>query len=175
MTHRFDSDENYLNTAISSHLNYYFNLSFNTKFKISEKLLIGPSVSLSHFSNGAVKKPNLGLNLFTAGLGFSYSIGKQNIERQVKNDFIKNSTILVEYSAGSKQTFAFDDKNYFISSISINYLRDFTYKSSFNLGTDFFYDQSLKTIFEHDEQEFKSSYYYRAGLHIGYELKISRL
>ena len=40
ITQKFDADDNYLNTAIASRLNYYFNLSFDTKINLSRPSFI---------------------------------------------------------------------------------------------------------------------------------------
>ncbi|HBF89435.1 MAG TPA: hypothetical protein DDX39_12405 [Bacteroidales bacterium] len=176
ITQKFDADDNYLNTAIASRLNYYFNLSFDTKINLSRNIQLRPIVSLSHFSNGAIKKPNLGLNLFMAGCGFVYSFNKTEIEQKnIDENFSRKNYFMFNYSAGSKQTFAYDKTNYFISSISIDYKIQNNPISIIYFGTDFFYDNSLKMRIESQENNFNPIDSYRAGIHVGYDLKISRL
>ena len=48
LTKRFDVYENYLNTAIGTHLNIYFRLGFDTKIPISEKFELLGEIGFTH-------------------------------------------------------------------------------------------------------------------------------
>ncbi len=71
LTKKYDKDLNPQNIAIGTHLNYYFNLDFNLLYKWKNNNLFRFGAEFSHNSNGAVKKPNLGIN--QVFLYFSYN------------------------------------------------------------------------------------------------------
>lgn len=72
LTNKFHPTENYHNYAIGSHLNAAVNLSFEYRRRVSDRLTWVTSAGLTHFSNGATKTPNMGINIFSAATGFSW-------------------------------------------------------------------------------------------------------
>ena len=68
----FDPNTNNRNVAIGSHLNA--NVVFRADKKIGDNIIVG--VGATHFSNGSYQTPNLGLNFFTARLGFDLPLGR---------------------------------------------------------------------------------------------------
>ncbi|MCB9447367.1 MAG: acyloxyacyl hydrolase [Flavobacteriales bacterium] len=74
----FDRIENHKNTAMSSHINIFIQLMWDARWKLSDRLNLHAGIGLSHFSNGAFKTPNLGLNLMTVNTGFSWGTSGQS-------------------------------------------------------------------------------------------------
>lgn len=72
LTRCFDHLDNYANFSIGSHLNGAVNLSFEYRHEITPRLISVGSLGLIHFSNGATKSPNYGLNTFSAAWGLAY-------------------------------------------------------------------------------------------------------
>lgn len=72
LTRCFDHLENPYNFSIGSHLNGAINLSFEYRHEITPQLISVASLGLTHFSNGATKSPNYGLNTFSAAWGLAY-------------------------------------------------------------------------------------------------------
>ncbi|MEA2105787.1 MAG: acyloxyacyl hydrolase [Bacteroidota bacterium] len=62
------------NVAIGTHLNLYFDININTRIPLSNRLYLVNAFGATHFSNGAMKMPNLGLNLFSYRLGIHYQL-----------------------------------------------------------------------------------------------------
>ena len=71
LTRCFDHLENPYNFSIGSHLNAAANISFEFRQEITPRLLAVASFGLTHFSNGATKSPNYGLNTFSGALGIA--------------------------------------------------------------------------------------------------------
>ena len=72
LTNRFDPKENFHNYAIGSHINAAVNLSFEYRQRIVDRLHWVTSAGLTHFSNGATKAPNMGINIFSVASGLSW-------------------------------------------------------------------------------------------------------
>lgn len=74
-TKPFDRVSNFTNIAIGSRVNAYMAVSAMANYQLSRKLRLTSSVGFHHFSNGAWKMPNLGINLPTAAFGLTATLG----------------------------------------------------------------------------------------------------
>lgn len=72
LTKSFHRTENFKNNAIGSHLNSFIGLRVKAGIPLSKTTRLDLSTALTHASNGAFKMPNLGINIPTISLGFSY-------------------------------------------------------------------------------------------------------
>jgi opacity protein-like surface antigen len=72
ITERFDSVLNPQNEIIGSHINDVNKLGIGANINFLQNWRIGGGISLTHFSNGSVKKPNRGINLRSIELALSY-------------------------------------------------------------------------------------------------------
>lgn len=71
-TNTVDSD----NITYSTHINGYLGLGLMAYVKAGKKINIFASATYSHFSNGNVKNPNLGVNFPNVGIGLNYTFLK---------------------------------------------------------------------------------------------------
>lgn len=127
ITKKYDKFENPKNNAIGSHFNakVAFKLELNKFFKSTH---FGLGAELSHFSNGAISMPNLGLNGLSvyANFGYNFKPRVKNIEKQknTKHAFNPKFHILIEGigSVGSVLPVPLDSKRYpiFASRFSFN-------------------------------------------------------
>lgn len=78
ITKRYDKYENPTNNAIGSALNARVNIKFSL-IKYTEKMHFGGGVEFAHYSNGAIKNPNLGLNSPSAFLQVGYNFSNRVI------------------------------------------------------------------------------------------------
>lgn len=78
LTKPYDAETNPKNTAIGSHFNGFVNLSFQWH-KYFKFWHVGAGIELGHFSNSAMKVPNLGLNLPSV----SFNVGYNLVERSL--------------------------------------------------------------------------------------------
>ena len=68
----YDPLKNPDNLALSSHVNIAFDLRLGLALKVAEPLSVRVSGNLLHYSNGASKLPNFGLNLAQLNFALSY-------------------------------------------------------------------------------------------------------
>lgn len=65
-------EDNY-NIAIGTGQTLYFNEGFSLEYKSREGLVINAGTSFTHFSNGSLKVPNRGINIFAPNIGLGYN------------------------------------------------------------------------------------------------------
>ena len=140
----YNSTKNYDNRAISSNLNFGFDLGLVAHITLKKNLELNLGTGLYHVSNGSLKMPNGGINITYVNAGLSYypkvdidkDFQKQNLKVEGKKFFYMG------YGA-----FAYREQGYF------NYIRKFWVFSMVNqgmyrvnklyslgLGLDAFYD-----------------------------------
>jgi len=73
------SPQNPSNVAISTSINYWATANLISTYKTSDRFNITAGIETNHFSNGAIKKPNYGLNIIGLSFGFSYVIGSKEV------------------------------------------------------------------------------------------------
>lgn len=73
-----------LNTAIGSHLNNYSFFITDIRYRINKHIDIQLGGNFSHISNAAFRRPNLGINLYGAHIGFRYFPVNSRPERIVR-------------------------------------------------------------------------------------------
>lgn len=66
--------QNPMNQAIGTHLNAFIVLAFDFQFRMNNSFSLFLSPSLIHNSNGKIKLPNTGLNIFSLRFGVGYDI-----------------------------------------------------------------------------------------------------
>jgi hypothetical protein len=93
----FDPVKNYKNIAIGSQLNMFMQLQLETRIQLCSHAVITSGLGFSHYSNGAFKVPNLGLNVPTFYLGFASTIGSKN-EAQPIPTITEDDTSKMEFS-----------------------------------------------------------------------------
>jgi hypothetical protein len=71
-TKKFIKNENEVNNAIGSNINAYIQLRFGLEWKIAKPLRLVTAFTYNHYSDGAVKLPNLGINTMTGTVGLIY-------------------------------------------------------------------------------------------------------
>ncbi len=74
LTKSFDPLENHKNIAIGSHLNTCFSLRLNGMWTMGSNSQLELGLGITHFSNGAARLPNLGLNLPMISLGYHFAV-----------------------------------------------------------------------------------------------------
>ena len=148
-------------------------------------LTLSASFGLTHFSNGATKTPNYGLNTLTASIGLSSYLKKPNpaYDKQIRPElypfeFDGRKYLSTEFSF----SYARKDMNeqygqkFNVYSLYINLLKRVSYKSRFGIGIDMVYDESDKFILEWGGSEDVKNYQtIKPGVSGVYELVVSNL
>jgi len=153
----YDSLSNYENVAISSHINYIATLGVILNYRLTKNLSASIGVNAFHYSNGAIKNPNYGLNILTAGCGAHYNFYKENKYPKVpillKNE---NARWLAILSVGTKEVKKPGGPKYGVGSLSIEYSRPFKTLLRYGLAFDYMYDASTFVHFREDSIQYHS-------------------
>ncbi len=142
----YDPDANPINQYIGSKVNCYIHMGLNSTVRITDRLDFQASLGLKHYSNGATKRPNAGINLFPVNLGMNVKLGELKPlpteipeigEKQLKSFWnIALYTGMKNYEVG--------DPAYFRGGLGLNFLLEPTYKYRLGLGLDLFWAQGME-------------------------------
>jgi hypothetical protein len=155
LTNKFDPKDNYHNYAIGSHLNAAINLSFEYRQRIFDRLHWVTSAGLTHFSNGATRAPNMGINIFSVATGLSWYLAppKAHIDKRLrpknylfefdgKRHFITD----YQYTMGLKdmsQQYG-THSYYFVHDLAANFMLQISERDRLGIGVEMVYDNSDK-------------------------------
>jgi hypothetical protein len=166
------------NTAIGTNLNVYFDASMDTKWQLTDKIDLIQAFGATHFSNGAVKMPNLGINFFAYRMGIVYKL-QTPLRTIVHSDLPvleKRNSFSVAISAGIKQKKPDGNTNHPIGSISAGYLYQISHQHKTGVGIDVFYDSSLYEVMDPDSTlGLRTKDIMRYGAHMAFEARIYRI
>jgi hypothetical protein len=177
----FDKVTNPKNDLISSDLNIIFNLNLNTAIKLSERFDLTASYGLTHFSNGTLKLPNKGLNMYGGAVGLKYHFSNrpQNPFHRFDGSgilkpekFRKKNELDLFFGIGAKAIKT--NKIYPAGSIVADFCRNYGWVGKFGLGVDYLYDGTLRTDFDPNNLPPETKYT-MLGIHASHELVVSNL
>ncbi len=83
LTHKFSVDKNYKNIVIGTTANAAIIFEYSYSFPIIKEYQMSPSIRFTHYSNGAYKLPNIGLNVVSAGVNIEKTIYNQSVSSHV--------------------------------------------------------------------------------------------
>lgn len=177
ITDYFDIEDNPQNLAIGSNINIYIDLSLQSTIPLSKKLLLINGIRFTHVSNGKVKSPNKGLNMFTGSIGLSYQLFDKPEQIHLELPQIKNKNeYTIIYAAGVKTISRYEEGYYYASSLIFDYNRCYSLKRRWGLGADIFFDGTNKQFSNNtDKTDIVNSDLYQIGLHVGHEMVMSQL
>jgi len=178
LTKPFDIRTNHKNNAIGSHLNGFVNLRLNAVFTLSKNFKLNTGLGMSHASNGAMRTPNLGLNIPTIHLGLSYAVGNKNwvCKKDSIEPLSKKWRLAAIAAFGIKELEPPTGRKYVAYTFQLNAYKPLNYKNRLGGGVDFVYNNALKTVWEDDgvyNYGFKDIF--QVGVKVGYEYRIHRL
>jgi len=140
---------NPFNVAIGSHQTVYVDANLFYKYRLSSGWHLKGGLGFSHFSNGATKQPNNGLNLLSPYVEVSYNLRKQPvlIRREVAA-WKPNYELALQLGAGKKQEVYRDQDDeelqsveaFHLVNVSAAMLRQVSWKNKYGLGLDLSYD-----------------------------------
>lgn len=185
LTNYYQRTENYKNFAIGSHLNVAGSLYFEYRRKLSRILTISGGLGLNHFSNGAMKTPNYGLNIITATVSLTAFLGRPNplmskkiIPELYKFEFDgkKSLDLDVGLSVGTKDMSQQYGQRFMVYAFYANLFKQVSWKSKFGIGFDLTYDASDKFLIEWNNGIVRNNFStLKPGINIAYQLLISKL
>lgn len=164
----YDRKENPYNNAIGSKINGFVDAGIYFNFHLGKHFDLSTGVTLNHFSNGADKVPNLGINMVGARLSLKYIFkGRPEFtEREVIPKFKKKWEYLTTFAYSHKQlafdtlgtdnTSGFVPQDYNIYNFSIGVNRQLNYKLKLGVGMDFGYDGAYNSFITLENQQIES-------------------
>ncbi len=153
----YDSIANPNNRYIGSKVNGYINLGINSTLKLSDRTDFQVGFGLKHFSNGATKKPNSGINLFPLNMSVRVKLGEirpvpsEPAPLPIKE--VKSFWNFALYTG--MRNYEIGDPSYFRGGLGINYLIQPAYKYRLGIGLDFFWAQGMDLRFPEQSNSFK--------------------
>jgi hypothetical protein len=181
ITNPYDADKNFQNTALSSRLMYALRGELLYSYQPDKHWQLRSGITITHFSNGAFKVPNSGINIPAIKLGILYNPQVPVVEVAQPDSSGKAMYSSVEFNVSGAFTIKEIDlpggAKYPGGVLSAYVNRRLNRKSAINIGMDGFYNTALKQIIESDPDidtlqipDFK-----RVGITLGHELFISRI
>jgi len=78
----YDPEKNPLNTLIGSRQNAYIHFHNRANYHVNQRLSFGMGIGFTHFSNGAYRLPNVGLNKVSMLMGVQYRMSHDPLRKQ---------------------------------------------------------------------------------------------
>ena len=165
----FNQEKGYHNQTFGSSTSIYINLGANYKYYIGKHLDLSLGLNFNHFSNGALKLPNKGLNTFSPKLSLTYRFNEREFtSKDTLSAFDKYSTLDVNVFGAVRHSIfygvdpgfdysdvdmidKFKGRYYQNWGVETVYHRQVTYKSSLGLGVGLMYDEDYNHRFYQDE------------------------
>ncbi|KFE97420.1 hypothetical protein IX39_19200 [Chryseobacterium formosense] len=165
----YDLKKGYTNQTFGSSVSIYINFGVNYKYYLGKHFDLGLGLNFNHFSNGALKLPNKGMNTFSPKLSLTYHFDeRQFAPHDSLSTFDKYSTLDVNVFGGVRHSIfygvdpgfqasdvdmirKFEGKYYQNWGVETVYHRQVTYKSSLGLGIGLMYDEDYNNKFYQDE------------------------
>ena len=134
----YDSITNPLNVAYSLKITGHAFIGIGFNYNISEKYTVGLISSWHHFSNGAIKEPNKGINIPSVIFNFDYCINPaKNLSREKLTEQYKKHTRYELVIFEAKKTDAHLEKKFDIYGVWVNYSRQVSRINAVTLGSEF--------------------------------------
>jgi hypothetical protein len=187
----FDPITNKYNVSIGSGRAFYIDAGVNINYRIVKRFEIGGGIALTHFSNGALKKPNKGINTIAPEIRIKYNFyDKVEYKEQNVPEYLNENEFAFSIFAGAKNLVfdsidvdlieKYEGVNYYIFGISGLYNKQISYKSKFGIGLSVSYNGSLdaKVSIENNELEAEDSPFMeklQMSIYPSYELVIHKL
>ncbi|MEQ9286476.1 MAG: acyloxyacyl hydrolase [Cyclobacteriaceae bacterium] len=171
----YDRETNNKNNFIGSTFTFGMQMQFSYNRDLSDKLAVKSGLSLTHFSNASISKPNKGINIIAANLGLVYKIDDKLNERvsYEKEDF-SNRPVKYNVCISGGWSESLKEGNGVFPFFVLNTYADkrISRKSAFSVGLDYFVSYSLReeALFDPNLRGQPKPDFKRAGIALGYEL-----
>ncbi len=173
----FDYKDNLYNFAIGTPLNIHVNFNFEHKYQITDKITLFSGVGFTHYSNGAYKMPNYGLNVISTTVGASYLFAKNKPER-IKSEipnFIKKYEFQISSAVGLNGGYPISADLYFLSELSVSFGRQYSHKRGWAFGAELFYNDKKANYFIADEIDYTKKDLLHLGVFVSYDIILGKI
>ena len=170
-TKPYDPETNELGMAVSTHLNALINLAVESRFRFGNHA-VTLTLDMTHFSNGATKVPNLGLNLPYVSLGYGYRIKKAVDSVYTVEPFEKRWEFGAMLIGSVKEVYPEGGSKYPVVAFNLVGRRYFRPKTAMELSFDVFYKEAI--LGYHPEVPKSSLDIIQVGVYTGYVLPLEK-
>ncbi len=157
----FDQETNPYQYAIGSKRTVFIDVGANADINLGKNFNLTAGFTFTHFSNGATKVPNFGINMFAPRLGLKY-IFKERPEfiRQEKPKYLKEWEFVGVFSPAVKELgfmltesgdTSYVSETYGIFTVSAGIQRQVSHKTKFGAGLDIGWDDSYNSYIHYDQ------------------------
>ncbi|WP_051664184.1 acyloxyacyl hydrolase [Dyadobacter crusticola] len=143
----YDEFANPNNLMIGSHRTVYIDLGAMANYRLGDRYQIGFGLAYHHFSNGALKLPNAGINLIPLTVSLTYNpkrafplYGRPNVHTDAVIQYH------LQYAGGLKQFSLTNTNRYFKSTLSFFKSYPLGYKWRIGGGFDAFYSDAGRHV-----------------------------
>lgn len=177
LTNKFDPDHNPANVAISTHLNICVNMALEFRQHLSPNLSLKEAIGVNHYSNGALRMPNTGINLPYVSMGLNYVIKKCDKPKPIQpNDSIQSPKYSFSAFAacGLREIYPPCGDLFPAYSFSAGAHVRASPKRSFSLAADAFYSNASSETLKRKALPNSPLNGFKTGLSIGHTLHFDR-
>jgi len=177
ITKWFDYKDNFYNFAIGTPINIHVNFNFEHKYQITDKITLFSGLGFTHYSNGAFKMPNYGLNVISATAGASYLFAKTKPER-IKTEipkFKKKYEFQISSAVGLNGSYPVSADLYFLSGLSASFGRQYNHKRGLAIGTELFYNKIKSNYFKNRNIDYSNADLLHMGIFVSYDVILGKI
>ncbi len=180
ITKKFEPFDNYKNLLIGTNLNVAISLLYELKWAIQQHIQLSTGVGMTHFSNGALKMPNLGINIPTVNVGVAYLLNTNKPFFVPTESLCNKDTTKFEIqsivSGGIKEIYPACGDKFGVFSWSNSLIKTWSLKRKIGVGIDLFWEFSNIRSLKRQGIEVKHAYeVIKPGVHVLHQLRFSRL
>lgn len=151
----YHRDDNPFNVAIGSYRTVYVGFGVGYDYFLSDHWVLSAGLEATHFSNGAIQKPNKGINLAAPYVSVRYGLGhKPKFQRKLDIESKPNNEVYFGFGVGVKREEfdtlkyaglkdAYQDVMYRVYTFSSGIMRQYSPKGKAGIGADLIYDEWL--------------------------------
>jgi hypothetical protein len=168
----YDDVDNPENLMISSGINAYVQAGIEARYQVSKNWQAGLGIGYKHFSNGAMKKPNAGINLLPIQISAQYKLENALTTKMVRQlePYKPSFSFDLYTSSGLKQNNPGEELIYKnLVGAFVGY--QFSYKYKLGVGFDLTYSSGGIHRVSGDETAFEKNFSY--GIYAGWEWYIT--
>ena len=161
----YDQVNNHFQYAIGSRKTVFVDAGLNVNVELGRYLDLTAGLTFTHFSNGALRVPNFGINMFAprAGIKYLFNSRPDFIKKDIPD--YKKEWEFIALAAGSLKQYAYQvvgstgdtsyiAETYKIFTFSTGINRQISHKVKFGVGADISFDESYNSYIKYkDTQE----------------------
>jgi len=139
-----DPEDNKLSIAVSTHFNVLVSLAVENRW-VFGRHAFNTVIDMTHFSNGATKVPNLGLNLPYVSIGYGYKLKDASRDTRLEFNAFKKRWEFGAIALGStKEVFPAEGEKYPVFGLNAVARRYFKRNVAMEMSFDFISKQAVK-------------------------------